>query len=265
MGLGVAAASFAVLLIVALFRVSKTVAILAGPAFVAVWMLSTHVPRAALRRETRRAADEGRPIWQTDRRWGPQGEVLAPWQRTLPGTRWLLFLAGNVAAIDFARRGFGPVSAVALAIPVTYVAVALFRAHQQGGLQVRWPSFPIRPGGRVVFHIATTPGGSRMTDTIVALRCHGPLGTFDAWDHYPMTVTYLPADRTPGPDEFVEVAFDIPADAPSNDLHAKRPTRWELVVAGDTPWGEIVEVLPVPVYRDGGPVPDARLPQQKGG
>lgn len=261
--MSVAVTFLAVLVVEVLARASLILASAAVGVVVAIWVIVVVGSAKGRRRRTARAAAEGRPVWEHDRDWSPQGEVLTPWRRTRPGPArggGLFMAAGAVAGVDFVRTGLGPVSTTLAAIPVTYLAVALFRAHQQGGLQVRWPSFPIRPGGRTVFHIATTPGGSRLSDTIVALRCHGPLGEFDAWNHYPMTVAYLPADRTPGPDEFVEVAFEIPADAPSNDLHAKRPTRWELVVAGDTPWGEIVEVITVPVYRDPGSAPPGAPP-----
>ena len=87
------------------------------------------------------------------------------------------------------------------------------------------------------------------------LRCVGPAYDLEGKvvsKRIPVTrwsrVVDLPPVRSPGPDEFVEVTFDIPADRPGTALHADAPVRWELLVSGRTRWGRLVETFVVPVY-----------------
>ncbi|MCE9637658.1 MAG: hypothetical protein K8T90_18315 [Planctomycetes bacterium] len=54
-------------------------------------------------------------------------------------------------------------------------------------------------------------------------------------------------NEAPGPQQFVQVEFDIPAEVPATGTPAARPIVWELIVHGRSTWGDVTEAFEVPV------------------
>lgn len=118
----------------------------------------------------------------------------------------------------------------------------------RGGPQVRFDRLPYLLGERAVFWVATTSGASRLEGAEVLLRCvHFP-------PREPPLVLFtrhaaLAPEHPPGPDEFVAADLGVlPRDVPGTSLHGSHPVRWELLVAGRSRWGDVVEAFVVPVY-----------------
>jgi hypothetical protein len=55
-------------------------------------------------------------------------------------------------------------------------------------------------------------------------------------------------DLLPGPEQFVEVTFDVPPDAAPTRLSDALPQYWALDVVGRTSAGRFAEAFLVPVY-----------------
>lgn len=220
------------------------------------------VKRRRQKARAARAAAGGAP-WTVDFSGPPGMAVRGVWHRGLPPAAFLLS-SGSVGAmargaeylISGAWTGYRGVMSFVAASCVTALAILVYRAMQQGGVQVRCPQVPQVPGTRATFFVAMTAGGSRLRDTRLVLRCWGPRTGKPPGIVWSQEVNPHD-DASPGPEEFVEVAFDIPAGLPSNAPHAKKPVHWHLVVAGRTNWGKVVEFMPVPVYDTAGASPDA--------
>ncbi len=198
---------------------------------------------------SRRAA--GAPPWEADGWSHERTDVRDASQRGLHAGLTALcvgpvVIGGLIVLGEFWTRS-GVVFASLASVAVCVLALLAFARYQQGGVQVRYTQVPYVPGTRATFFVAMTAGGSRLRDTRLVLRCWGPRtgrtpGIVWSQELNPHE------DASPGPDEFVEVAFDIPAGLPSNAPHGKKPVHWHLVVAGRTNWGKVVEFMPVPVY-----------------
>lgn len=179
-----------------------------------------------------------------------------PWSDPAHPAEFALLLWAAFAPLMLVTRG-GPPAPVALAVvaslPLSVLAVVWVRRRRRA-VQVRFERWPLRPGERVRVYVATVAGGGRLDDAGVLFRC---VDTAPGW-RWPWGVpdvvwarqVDLPADRAPGPDEFVEVDFrTLPADARATSPDGDR-VHWELLVAGRTRWGAALARFRVPVAGD---------------
>jgi hypothetical protein len=244
------------------FVVGDEIAGPAGELWVGIlWLAGAILWCIYLYRRFGRREPRGGPAWERDRAWGRDAEVRSPWQRcSLRGVSflaaWTLFSAWMVMR----RNGVMSPSIYIAAGCGVFVAVAMTRAWLQGGVEVRWPEFPTRTGMRARFHVATTAGGTSVPVLSVALRCvasrRGEGGSQSEASIVSELPCATPGPLAAGPDEFVTVEFDVPADAPGTDLSRRGDERyWELVVLGTTAWGKIAETFVVPIYAADADVP----------
>lgn len=249
------------------------------PAVLAAW-ISWSIAGRPWRRSAgeRRRRDRGGERWWLDRAWPASG-----------ATRWMATgIAGSSVASAFtlaatfalcasscayATRNPGyyrkyideaigpiPVSpAVAIAVwalPLVWLLIVLVPRIGRGRLLVAWPSFPQRTGGRCAFHVGTSPGGARIDSVRVFLRCIRtpsrpflPLATWNArllW----VGEARLPLGAYAGPQRHLVAMFDVPAEAPPTDLHAKDAVRWEVLVLGTVGGADYADSVIVPVYAN---------------
>jgi hypothetical protein len=205
-----------------------------------------------LRRDRRRAGDSA--PWERDRNWPRDRAVRTAFLRELEPGAIAVTLLLVVGALLMPQMGtFTSGHLVWISLAAAGVAAYLARDWLVGGLQVRWDEFPMRTGTRVRLHVAMTAGGTSMSEFSASLRCVESAPISEDLDSAARVAACVPC-ATPGPlaagpDEFVTVEFDIPADAPGTDLSCRGDERyWELVVMGTTAWGRIAETFVVPIY-----------------
>lgn len=206
------------------------------------------------RRRVRAAYAAGADAWTADWR-GPREELR---NRVLsrPIPRWIfwpgtLVAGGALFPVPFAARQNAGAVAFLLGVAGTSFVAMLVWVVFRGGFQVRPDAFTLRVGTSVRFWVATLDGSPPLETPRVLLRCV-----------YGRTVVWSSErEVTPGPDEFVECVFDVPPNIAGTSLHAAPFTRWELLVAGRTRWGRLVETFVVPVYGPAPYVPAVAGPQ----
>lgn len=229
---------------------------------VIAWLLLSIVGATWFVRSRERRRVPAAAPWERDRKWPRGGEARGGIERGLSPWRWaslwiiipILHAAGGLLVLGWGGVvSPGLFAAFAVSVVLVVFVVLLTRAWLQGGVELRWDDFPMRTGTRVRFHVATTTGGSSMPEFTATLRCvETRSGAFDIERPTEIVCSVPRATNGPlaaGPEEFVTVEFDIPADAPGTDLDRPGDERyWELVVLGTTAWGKIAESFVVPVY-----------------
>ena len=219
----------------------------------------TRLDRRRHRARVHATVRSGRPLWESD--WTGSRRLL---RRGAMGARvsapvWIaaMIFMFPCAAYAVAARTW-EVRLTAALVPVTFFVVTYAWVVLRGGVQVRLARFPDVVGESATFHVATTEGSPRLRDTIVQLRCDSPVrmrsGSLGLYlptlvRRYWTQDRMLSPERQPGPDEFVEVSFDVPADVPGAVLSGGPPVRWELTVSGSSRWGDVEETFLVPVYE----------------
>jgi hypothetical protein len=170
------------------------------------------------------------------------------------GARSFLGLALPAAAAALfvlALKGRDPAAFVLAGALLLPALVVLVRVAWQGEVEVRWRPETLVPGRRATFFVGTPADGQRLRGASFVLRCVSPPTRRVPSPHLPTVVwsetKVAAADRAPGPDDFLEVTFDLPPDAPPSALDAATPTWWELLVRGRTSWGAVTESFLVPV------------------
>lgn len=232
---------------------------LGGPGFPAVGggalAVAALAVYAGVRRRRARRAAEALP-W--DRDWEGPRDLLPSrplLRRIPPALQTGGFVAGVtlVPVLDSLAGGGGTASFGCAAGAACGLGLLLAWVVFRGGAQVKLERFPYLVGERATFWIATTSGAPRLDEAEALLRCVG-CPTCDACTR-PRHQTTLwsdrwvaPRDAFPGPDEFVGAAFDLPSALPGTSRHGDRRVRWELLVAGRSRWGLVMETFVVPVY-----------------
>ncbi len=198
--------------------------------------------------------------WESDR----------PWHRAGTPPREPLFLRSVIAAVAYGFVGWRAVGRTVAPGSGAFAALAAFGAAGAGIISTRrtaseprvellFDEFPLRTGSRVRIHLATPADGPSLTKLCTALRAiRSPRSDRMSHPAPPVVVAVVEPSVEPdgtGPEEFVTVQFDIPADAPGTRLAPGDETHWELVVLGDTVNGAFTESVIVPIYGpDGGGV-----------
>jgi hypothetical protein len=236
-------------------RAGVLYALLLGPSAVwgGLWFLARWWRGRRLRRHSRsiaKSVESATLSWEAD--WTLPRDVVAPrplLARVLPrGYAWGFKLVVWICTCVLLTGWSGFVGAALLAAPVALALVIAGWLVARGAPQIRFAPFPAFVGTRVRLYVAMSAGSARLEDAAALLRCVEGTGLgVPGWIDW-HAVSEVRPDACPGPDEFVEVAFDVPAGAPGTRLHADRPVWWELVVAGRTRWGPVVETFVVPVY-----------------
>lgn len=258
------------LLFAAAFGGTQLVARLLGPSRLGFLMLACFGLAAVavaltcvvgLRRKRRvrvvqEAIARGRPVWDADWRGGRATLGRSILSRRVPAQVHMILVVLIAMAVSFLLDASPGVETwiAAFVLASLFVIPAAWLVFR-GGAQLTFERFPYLLGTRATFFVATTTGSPRLEDASVLLRCVGPAYDLEGRvvsNRFPVTkwsrVVELPPDRSPGPDEFVDVTFDLPADRPGTTLHAEAPVRWELLVHGRTRWGKLTETFVVPVY-----------------
>jgi hypothetical protein len=226
-------------------------------AALAIWLavlLASFSRRAARQRRVEALSARGEATWPAD--WtGPRDALTSRMLRSSVPP-WL-YHAALVLGVPLAMVSFGtgpwagslPIAVAALVGSALLASWLVFR----GGVQLKLDAFPCLVGAPATFWLATTPGAPRLEGARVLLQCVACPDCTACRKRTHLVVLWsrvwvAPAEGSPGPDEFVGVRFELPPYVLGTALHAKRPVRWELVVAGRTRWGPLVETFVVPVY-----------------
>jgi hypothetical protein len=149
------------------------------------------------------------------------------------------------------------VAVATYALPVAFLALVVGPRLLRGRLVVSWPTFPQFTGGRCAFDLRTSSARARIDDARVFLRCirkrRRPIPILPGWNDRLVWVAEarLPLGTHVGPETSVRAEFDVPAGAPSTDLHADDAVRWELLVLGRVGAADYVDAVVVPVYGAG--------------
>ena len=175
------------------------------------------------------------------------GERRGPLDRTWTGMHTAAGVAGivglTILTLSTWVAGWTPAIGGGLVVFALSVAV---RHAWQGGVEVRWVVETIATGRRAVLYIATPARGTRLLDARYLLRCVEPVPGHtraEVWSAERSSRDLGP----PGPDEFVNVTFDLPASAPASLLGTMPPVYWELLVHGRSLWGDVTESFLLPV------------------
>jgi hypothetical protein len=228
-----------------------------NPWRVAAWLGVAGATAVVFIRRWARRRPPGTAPWESDRAWRRDGDIRRSIARELPVSTQVTLAFVLVASFAVFVIGIGSLCSVITGALLIGIVLVIARAWIRGGVEVRWDEFPMRTGTRVRFHVATTAGGASMPEFGVVLRCietREVPGDIDVSTHAAAIIPCI--TRGPlatGPEEFVTVEFDIPANAPGTDLGRRGQERyWELVVMGTTAWGTIAEAIIVPIYAVGG-------------
>jgi hypothetical protein len=208
--------------------------IVCGAAFVG-WFAAT-LPGGVLDRldaaeaRRRRAAHSDAP-WMRDHPWDSTGERITVYARLRRNNPGLLFQAVSapIVVLGALTNPRLPVWTAALyvAAPLVGGSIVLWRGTAMGTARVSFAKFPFHPGERVALHFGTVEGGATFERVAFRLVCvlEKPVVRFrvDRFDvSSPCGYDERPPGALPGPEQDVEVVFDLPAAAL---LDARRPGR----------------------------------------
>jgi hypothetical protein len=209
------------------------------------------VAAAKLRAERRRRPAEP---WAWDHAWDPAGAAgswLRPWLAAMDGREARYSLAGLqlVGAVPLLLLDARELPFLwMMGVTLTHSAWLAWRVHGFGTAHLSFTEFPYAPGGSVALHFGMSEGGASFRSVAFRLRrireTVGPSSVVE--------FEGLAAPRRgglPGPNQDVEIVFDVPADAGGTRLSASPPEYWRLDVAGDTSAGAYAETFLVPIYE----------------
>jgi hypothetical protein len=205
--------------------------------------------RTARRRRTHRDAP-----WLWDHEWDPAGASCSPLARAFRASTWP---AGGLAPLLLVVLGNAPRLPILWIVPGAYVAWWAWRVRRVlggGTARLDFTRFPYAPGGPATFRFGMSEGGATFESVGFALRrvVERPGRPF-ASQHEVFDCEALSPrpfrDLLPGPEQFVEVTFDVPADAAPTRLSDPLPQYWALDVVGRTSAGRFAETFLVPIYE----------------
>jgi hypothetical protein len=222
--------------------------------------VSTHRRREAVRRyrDEPALADYG---------WDPRGFEAPRWKRAVTSVFRAGFLALFLSIFNWcAFYANGPWMAKAIVIlfdlflvAVSFGAgVSVVRALKFGGSRIEFAHFPCRLSEPVVVRWQPATGIVRVNRGSFTLRCveewferHGSGKNQPAQlvhEEISSGTWHLDEGRAFEPGKWVELRFELSADAPSTQLSAVRPVFWELEVKLDLPGLDFAEIYLVPIY-----------------
>jgi hypothetical protein len=207
-----------------------------------------------------RAAHPDEP-WLWDHPWDPTGASVTSAQRWgRASSRWSATRARRTAwlvAIVVVAGWLGPLygtSIVWIAVLALLWAWDAWHAHGAGTTRVSYAKFPFHPGERVTLRFAVSEGGASFRRARFHLR-HVREHVAHGWIRAALTQSTIVIDRPPGmlpgPEEEIELTFDVPEGAPGTRLSDpdSEPSYWVLDVVADTSAGPFTESFLVPIYE----------------
>jgi hypothetical protein len=227
--------------------------VLFGVASVVV-IAGVHVGHHLLRRRRFARERRRRPTepWMWDHPWDPEGETLGAVRRALehgwtrPGCLGLAAFVLVPTIVAFAASGLRAAAFAALGASAAWAAFAVWRGHGLGACRVAYAKFPFHPGETVTLRIGVSEGGASFTHAEFHLR------RIDERSGEPQVVfertIRRPPGLLPGPEQYVELDFDVPATAGGTELLSLRPSYWVLDVVARTTAGPYCGSFLVPIY-----------------
>jgi hypothetical protein len=221
-----------------------------GSAVVWPGALLDRTRRAAV--ERRRRAHPAAP-WLWDHAWDPSGVSRTARSRILRASTfpalWLVPWFANVG-----RPGGRPAAFAVLGVLLSWWAWRIFRVLGGGSSHVAFASFPFAPGGRATLRFGTSADGATFETVSFGLRRVVEVeGRLIAKEHVVVASEPIPPTppvaALPGPEQYVEVSFDVPADAAPTRLSDAFPSYWVMDVVGTTSAGPFAETFLVPIYE----------------
>jgi hypothetical protein len=221
----------------------------------------------------RRAEFESRPgaeLALADYAWNPRGYEPPRWRRVVKSVVGAAFMTFFLSVFNwwaFFANGPFMVKAIvvvfdAILLAVWWgVAMSVGRAFKFGGSRIEFARFPYGLTEPVSIHWKPATGIEQVNRGMFTLRCveewfenrgsgrnrSRQLVHEEVWSG----TWHLGADRSFPPPQaggWVELQFELPADAPSTRLSADRPIFWELEVHLELPGLDFRETYLVPVY-----------------
>jgi hypothetical protein len=229
--------------------------------------LAVHAGAFQLRRL--KAGRKGTSPWSRDRRWDPS---RVRDEESGGGLKILgvgLFLAAFLTPLHLALLDAGAGDLPAFLAWVPWVGLALFdvaalgvtgqglwllaKGAAYGRTELRLHGFPFRPGGRVEVTF-TGEGALRRVeafraelnlveeDFLPSATGRGRTPVWRSLHHEAVAFELDPSGRA-------LLTFDLPEEAPANDLWGEPPRYWELEIVGSAPGGDYRGLFMLPVYR----------------
>jgi hypothetical protein len=207
--------------------------------------------------------------WRWDHAWDPTGTSVTALDRFRRGTRPRTWAGARAVYFTAAAVVILFVVSVADGISPGWVMVTAalvvwgwraWRAHGAGSMRVSYAKFPFHPGERVTLYFGASEGGASFHRVAFHLRhvrevARGPFGWRGAYAASTITVE-RPPGLLPGPEQDVEIVFDVPARAPGTCLSDALPQYWSLDVVANTSAGPYCESFLVPIYDRPSALPD---------
>jgi hypothetical protein len=206
-------------------------------------------------RRARPRAVEG---WMSDHAWDPSGETRTPLRRYRDSqdarAHALMFpfwLSMQVTLIDAGTLWMG---LLALSCVATAAAASGWIRSRSGTAHLSFTRFPYHPNELVVLHFGMAEGGASFERAAFHLHhvvesAHGPLRLRHCAIDTRFTRRLVrPPGELPGPNQHVELVFDVPP-GPGTRLSAPLPEYWVLDVFGKTSAGWYTDSFLIPIYE----------------
>lgn len=199
--------------------------------------------------------------WLADHPWDSKGTTVSVLQRMLApgdkqrnrGRRFLVFFSGMYCVIELVSGDTPWIAATSGGVFLFLVSWRWWREHGIGDGHVWYSRFPFHPGEKVTLYFGMSEGGATFERATFHLRAieettHGGLGVPNSTVVTWMAREHRPPGPLPGPRTDVQLAFDLPDDAPGTQLSAVDPHYWVLEVVANTSAGPYFESFLVPIY-----------------
>jgi hypothetical protein len=181
--------------------------------------------------------------WMWDHAWDRSGARVTPLERV-----------ARVSTFPFAAALFSwaAVHWWFLGAALVWWACRAWSVWGGGTSRVTYAEFPFFVGGRATLRFGLDEGGATFHSARYFLRRvretpHRFTSVHHADDWYEIE-GFVDGDALPGPEQYVEVSFDVPADVGGTWLSGHHPRYWVLDVEGETSAGPYAESFLVPIY-----------------
>jgi hypothetical protein len=211
------------------------------------------------RRHAARLAEHPMEPWLREHDWDPRGVSVTPFVRFLRSFQsrwfvrlWLMAVAATLVGLVVGLAAWPALAALgAISCWGAWVA---WRIHGAGTTHVSYAKFPFHPGETVKLSVGTSDGGATYRRADFHLRYYRSVA-YSARDaarrltpSFQRTV-HRPPGLLPGPEQDVEIEFEVPADAPVTCLSASALSWWVLDIVANTSAGPYCESFLVPIYE----------------
>jgi hypothetical protein len=255
------------LLMLGYFSLAFTALVSLGPARLIVYVviatiltsykggIAAWVRRLDLRRSRR---DHPSEPWLCDHTWDPKGVSVTAFSRFLrrfeSQTLTRIWVIAVVLTVSWTTTAAVPWPVLAgVGAIVCWGAWVGWKIHGAGTTHVSFAKFPFHPGETVTLFVGTSDGGATYRHAEFHLHhvegfSHAAPATAGTLRKHFHTVLSRPPGLMPGPQQDVEISFDLPPDVPGTSLSSPPASYWVLDVVANTSAGPYAESFLIPIY-----------------